>query len=52
MALNILRVQVVALSVFLDKRLMLDPLIKRFLLARDRLTPVRFNRFPPWNLTL
>lgn len=49
---NTLRVQIAALSVFLDQRLALEPLIKRFLLARERVTPVRMNVFPPWNLSL
>lgn len=51
-ALNTLKVQVAALSVFLGQRLLLDPLIKRFLLARERLNPIRIFKFLPWNLTL
>lgn len=50
-ALNTLRVQVVALPVFLDQSLALDSLVK-ILLARERLTPVRINRFLTWYLTL
>lgn len=52
MAVNTPRVQVAALSMFLDSRLALNPLIKRFLLARERVSPVKTNRFSPWGLSL
>lgn len=42
-ALNTLKIQIAALSVFLDQRLALEPLIKRFLLDRERLTPIRIK---------
>lgn len=37
------------LSVFLNVRLAKQPLVKRFLVARDRATPVAKDRFPPWD---
>ncbi|XP_040192735.1 uncharacterized protein LOC120926675 isoform X1 [Rana temporaria] len=52
LATRTLRVQVAALSYFLDRRLSLDPLVKRFLIARDRLSPVHISRVPPWDLSL
>lgn len=52
LAAKTLRVQVAALSSFLDKRLSLDPLIKRFLSARERMSPVLMGKFPPSDLTL
>lgn len=39
-----------ALSVFLEARVAKESLIKRFLVARDRATPVKKDRFPPWDL--
>lgn len=47
-----LRVQVAALSSFVDRRLALNPLNKRFLSARERMSLVQMNQFPPWTLTL
>ncbi|XP_077335146.1 uncharacterized protein LOC143980678 isoform X1 [Lithobates pipiens] len=52
LATKTLKAQVAALSCFLERRLALDPLIKRFLLVRERLSPVQVSRFPPWDLTL
>ena len=52
LATRTLRVQVAALSYFLDRTLSGDPLIKRLLTARDRLSPIIVSRVPPWDLSL
>ena len=44
-----LRVQIAALSVYLDRRLAKEDLIKRFLLARE--FPALKGSCPPWDLT-
>lgn len=52
LATSTLRVQVAALSAFLYNRLSMDPLIKRLLLAKERMNLVKMNTFPLWDLTL
>lgn len=52
LAASTLKVQVAALSVFLERKLSQEPFIVRFFKALARLRPVPFKSFPKWDLSL
>lgn len=52
LAVSSFKVQVSALSSFLSRRLIEEPLIKRFLTAIGRRRTPRTSRFPSWDLSL
>ncbi|XP_068117916.1 uncharacterized protein [Hyperolius riggenbachi] len=52
LALSTIKVQISALSVYLDKKLALDPLIIRFVKSIERNRPVMIKQFPKWDLSL
>lgn len=52
LSLSTLKVLFSALSVFLDLRLLEDPMVKLFLLATEKHLPLASKVFPPWNSSL
>lgn len=52
LSVSTLRVQIAALSLFTERRLAEDPLVKRFLSARSRHAPRVIKHVPPWDLSL
>lgn len=51
LAVSTLKVQVSALSSFLNQRLSEEPLVKRFLASISRKRVPKSRRFPPWDLS-
>ncbi|XP_068110229.1 uncharacterized protein [Hyperolius riggenbachi] len=52
LALSTIKVQVAAISVFVDKKLALDPLVIRFMKSVERLRPIVKKSCPRWDLSL
>ncbi|XP_068088507.1 uncharacterized protein [Hyperolius riggenbachi] len=52
LALSTIRVQISALSVFLDRQLATHPLIARFVRSIERNRPIAVKPFPKWDLSL
>ncbi|XP_068091948.1 uncharacterized protein [Hyperolius riggenbachi] len=52
LALSTIKVQVAAISVFVDKKLALDPLVIRFMKSVERSRPIVKKSCPRWDLSL
>ncbi|XP_077321991.1 uncharacterized protein LOC143955744 [Lithobates pipiens] len=52
LAISTLKVQITALSVFLDQPLAIDPLVSRFFKGLTRIKPVPFKILPKWDLSI